>query len=97
MPQEPTGFSPFKLLYRRRVRGTLDVLKESWMKCSVEETPVIAHVVEMRNCMEEMSELVKKNVERTQQKQNAVYDRQAKPRSLEVGDDVLVLLPKQRN
>ena len=97
VPQESTGFSPFKLLYGRRVRGPLDVLKESWTKCSSEETPVIAHVVEMRNRLEEMRELVKKNVERTQQKQKAIYDRRAKLRSLEVGDDVLVLLPMRRN
>ena len=28
VPQETTGFSPFDLLYERRVRGPLDVLKE---------------------------------------------------------------------
>ena len=99
VPQESTGFSPFELLYGRRVRVPLDVtvLKESWTECSAKETPVIAHVVEMRDRVEEMSKLVKKNVERTQQKQKAVYDRRARPRSLEVGDDVLVLLPMQRN
>ena len=62
-----------------------------------EETPVIAHVVEMRNHLEEMREVVKKNVERTQQKQKAIYDQRAKPRSLEVGDDVRMLLPMRRN
>ena len=97
VPQESTGFSPFELLYGRRVRGPLDVLRESWTGCAPEETTAIAHVVEMRNRLEEMSELVKTNLEKAQQKQKAVYDRGAKPRSFEVGDEVLVLLPMQQN
>ena len=97
VPQESTGFSPFELLYGRRVRGPLDVLRESWTGCAAEETTAIAHVVEMRNRLEEMSELVKTNLEKAQQKQKAVYDRGAKPRSFEVGDEVLVLLPMQQN
>ena len=30
VPQASTGFSLFELLYGREVRGSLDVLKESW-------------------------------------------------------------------
>ena len=44
--------------------------------------------MDMRNRLEEMSELVKTNLEKAQQKQKAVYDQGAKPRSLEVGDEV---------
>ena len=97
VPQESTGLSPFELLYGRRVRGPLDVLRESWTGCSAEETTAITHVVEMRNRLEEMSELVKTNLEKAQRKQKAIYDRGAKPRSFEVGNEVLVLLPTQQN
>ena len=31
-PQEATGFSPFELLYRRSVRGPVQILKELWTK-----------------------------------------------------------------
>lgn len=31
-PQESTRLSPFELLYRRHVRGPLDVLQECWTR-----------------------------------------------------------------
>jgi len=50
----------------------------------------------MRDCLEEMSDLVKNNVEKAQQRKKAACDRGTKPRSLEVGD-LLALLPMQHN
>ena len=99
VPQESTGFSPFELLYGRRVRGPLDVLKETWTGYTAEEalTPVATYVLEMRDCLEEMSDLVQKGLGEAQQRQKALYDRRAKERTFEVGDQVLVLLPMQHN
>ena len=97
VPQESTGFSPFELLYGRRVRGPLDVLRETWTGESEEGVPGAACVVEMRNRLHEMTELVRENAGRAQQRQKRVYDRRAKQRSLDAGDQVLVLLPKPRN
>ena len=76
------------------MRGPLDVLRESWTGCSAE---AITHAVEIKNHIEEMSELIKTILEKAQQKQKVVYDIGAKPRSFEVGDEVLVFLPMQRN
>lgn len=97
VPQESTGFSPFELLYGRRVRGPLDVLKEAWTDGAADEAPVMTHVLEMREKLKEMSEIVKDNMEKAQQRQKAVYDRGTMTRDLEVGDEVLVLLPMRRN
>ena len=92
VPQESTGFSPFELLYGRRVRGPLDILKETWTGYTAEEaqTPVVIYVLEMRDRLEEMSDLVQKGLGEAQQRQKALYDRAAKEQTFEVGDQVLV-------
>ena len=50
------------------MRGPLGVLRESWTGYSAEETTAITHVVEMKNHLKEMSELIKTNLEKAQQK-----------------------------
>ena len=97
VPQETTGFSPFDLLYGRHVRGPLDVLREDWTGNRDFAVPVATYVIEMREWLVEMSQLVAKHSASGQQKQKQYYDRSAKCRSFEVGDQVLVLLPTTAN
>ena len=98
VPQESTGFSPFELLFGRHVRGPLDILRESWTgDVENEETPVAAYVVQMRDRLQEMAELVKENAGKAQQRQKRAYDRGSAQRTLQVGHQALVLLPNQRN
>ena len=93
VPQESTGFSPFELLYGRKVRGPLDVLKESWTGETTEPKTTIQQVIEMRQQMKEMSELVHHNMEKAQKRQKQLYDQGTRTRVLKEGDQVLVLLP----
>ena len=97
VPQETTGFSPFELLFGRRVRGPLDVLKEEWTGDRGTAVPVATHVVEMRERLVEMTQLVSENAAKSQQKQRRYYDQGAKSRRFDVGDQVLVLLPTTAN
>lgn len=55
-PQETTGFLPFELLHGHHVQGPLDVLREGWTETGNQEIPVAAHVVEMRDRLQEMME-----------------------------------------
>ena len=97
VPQESTGFSPFELFFGRRIRGPLDVLKEAWTGEAGEKTPVVTYVMQMRTHLHDMTEVVRDQAERAQQRQKKAYDHGAKQRKLNVGDEVLVLLPKPQN
>lgn len=97
-PQESTGFSPFELLYGRRVRGPLDVLSESWTDDEQQEDrDVSTHIAEMRHRLEEMCEHVQSNMAKAQQKQKKHYDKSTKHQQLEIGDKVLVLIPSRKS
>ena len=74
VPQESTGFSPFELLYGRRVRGPLDILKESWTGEAQEETPIAQYIVKMRTNLKEMADIVDVNAKAAQRRQKVIYD-----------------------
>ena len=66
VPQETINFSPFELLYGRRIRGPLDVLKESWKGVVEEQKTVTLPVLEKREWLQEMMGLVQVNVKKAQ-------------------------------
>ena len=93
VPQETTGFSPFEMLYGREVRGPLDVIRETWEADVSSGESIVSYVVGMRERLEAMAVLAKKNVGKAQRHQKAWFDRQARERELKVGEKVLILLP----
>ena len=97
VPQSSTGFSPFELLYGREVRGPLDVLKEEWEASKKSDESVLSHILLVRERLEEMSELVGKNMKGAQKCQKNWYDQNARERELIPGEEVLVLLPTSTN
>ncbi|XP_062614536.1 uncharacterized protein LOC134276295 [Saccostrea cucullata] len=95
VPHEETGFSPFDLLYGWPVRGPLSILK-SFMTGEEEiKTSEIDHVVNIRNKLADVTQLVQNNLEMRQSKIKDWYDRSASKRTLRPGDEVLVLLPTE--
>ena len=92
VPQESTGFSPFELLYGRDVRGPLDVLKETWVSSKRSSQDVLSYVL-MRDWISAMCDQVGENLKSARARQKKWYDRNARDRSFEAGDQVLVLLP----
>ena len=97
VPQSTTGFSPFKLLHGREVRGPLVVLREEWEASKKSDESVLSHILLVRERLEEMSELVSENLKVAQRCQKKWYDLDARERELEPGEEVLVLLPTSSN
>ena len=99
IPQDSTGFSPFEVLFGRTVRGLMHILKELWTK-DIEEPDVknsYQYVFELRERMEETMQLANNALQKAQGRYKHYYDKKARPRTLEVGDQVLILLPTASN
>ncbi|XP_047219374.1 uncharacterized protein LOC124867136 [Girardinichthys multiradiatus] len=97
VPQASTGFSPFKLLYGRQVRGPLDLLKDYWENPESAEENIVAYVVKMRQRLEEMTALAQECMRTAQQTQKRWYDQKSRERVLKPGQQVLLLLPTSDN
>ena len=95
VPQASTGFSPFELMFRRIVRGPLDVLKDTWEAGKSANESVVSYVENMREKLAAMTDLVQKNVSQAKHRQKIWYDRHAQERELVAGEKVLVLLPTE--
>lgn len=93
VPHASTGFSPFELLYGRQVRGPLDLLKEHWEDPGAKGENVVSYVVKMRQRLEQMTALAQEHMKTAQANQKTWYDKKARDRSFEPGQEVLLLLP----
>jgi len=86
---ESTGFAPFYLMFGRIPRLPVDV-----MFSSVERDDVVidydVYVKRLRNDLKEALILAQKNAEASQRRQADLYNKRAKGRSIEVGDQVLL-------
>ena len=97
VPQASTGFSPFELIYGRNVRGPLDILKESWEAKPKSPESVVSYVLMVRERLAKLRDIVRENLEDAQATQKQWYDRNARCREFQTGDQVLLLLPTSSN
>jgi hypothetical protein len=99
MPNDSSKFSPFELLYGRRVRGPLSILSELWGNCraSEEVRTTYQHVIDLRDKLEQTAKIAAENVKCSASRYKTYFDRRSKIRTLKEGDEVLVLLPTSSN
>ena len=99
VPQESAGFSPFQLLFGRSVRGPGTILKELWTKqVNIPEVKTsYEYVTELHERLEDSLKLAQEELQKSQKCYKKYYYRKAKPRHLEVGEQVLILLPIDSN
>ena len=98
-PQSTTGFAPFELLYGRSVRGPMTILSELWTGESEEgETKnTYQYVIDLQNRLETTCQLARQQIQKSKEKYSAQYNKKAKAREYDEGDEVLLLLPTDRN
>ena len=97
--QESTGFSPFELLFGRVVRGPLGILRELWTGDVVEPDTktTYQYVLDLKDRLEATCQVVQENLSKSAEKYRRQYNRKAKDRRFNVGDEVLLLLPTDTN
>ena len=81
------------LLYGRDVRGPLDVLREAWVSDKRSSQDVLSYVLLMRERLSAMMDHVKENLKTAAANHKRWYDRNARDRTFNAGEQVVVLLP----
>ncbi|XP_061920399.1 uncharacterized protein LOC133661276 [Entelurus aequoreus] len=93
VPQASTGFSPFELLFGRKPRGVLDLVKESWEEGPSPSKNEIQYVMDLRAKLHTLGHLSRENLLQAQERQQRLYNRGTQLRQFSPGEKVLVLLP----
>ena len=99
VPSDRTGFSPFELLYGRQCRGPLAVLRELWDNSDLpsEQRTLYNYVLELQDKLEECAQLAAETSAVSVKKYKTYFDVKSQNRQLKEGDEVLLLLPKEKN
>ncbi|KAL8618325.1 hypothetical protein ACOMHN_061170 [Nucella lapillus] len=100
LPSESTGFSPFKLLFGRKVRGPVSLLQEVWTDRSQEDEqdkPLYGYIFDLQNRLDEVAKVAMESVAKSSVRGKHYFDRKARDRRFKEGDEVLVLLPSSSN
>jgi len=97
IPNESTGYAPSTLVYGRKIRGLLAVMRDSWTKDDGAQRNVKMPAAKY---LEELTERIKtalaaagSNLAEAQQRSKETYDRRSTERYLQPGDLALFLQP----
>lgn len=83
--QESLGYSPYKLLFGRDIRGQLKLLKESWID-EHDSVTLSEYVVKMKEKLKSAQQLAKENLVEAQSEMKRQYDKHSVLRSFQPGD-----------
>ena len=99
VPQASLGFSPFEMLYGRAVRGPMTILRELWS--GEVDTPEVRstyqYILDLRDRLEDTCKMAQDTLRNSTERTRKYYNRKTSPRHIKVGDQVLLLLPTDRN
>ena len=94
---ESLGYTPFELVFGHRVKGPLEILKNDWMRKRQVEFDLSEYAVKFRERLQRAVQSACEHLRKSKVKMKERYDRQAKDRRFEPGDQVLTLVPTMQN
>ncbi|XP_078234983.1 uncharacterized protein LOC144583976 [Pogona vitticeps] len=98
VPQASTGFSPFELLFGRKVKGPLDLIKQNWEQITQgDPQDVVTYIDTLMNDLKRNLELAAENLQAQKVRQKTWYDQKARERHFNPGEEVLWLRPCKEN
>lgn len=99
VPNETTSFSPYELMFGRKVRGPMAILKTLMTKEGLTEENKISYqyVIDLKNRLQTGLATTQANVRVKTELNKRYYDRKTVSKDINVGDLVLVLKPKKGN
>lgn len=91
-PQESTGISPFQMLFGKKVRGPLKVLKDTIITTQAPNITVAKYIDKLRNTLESVRAIAAKNM-KTAQESMIKHQKSPVHRTFAVGEKVLIFFP----
>ena len=89
---ESLGVSPFDMVFGHHARGPLDMIREQW-EDSKSDINLVDYIDKFKSQVHQTWEFAINNLSKSQKLMKDHYDIKSKPRSFEVGQKVLALLP----
>lgn len=90
-----TGHSPFSLLYGRPIRGPASILAQSWKSETALPTSVEEILTTLKDRLETVSAIASQKDTQAKAKRKTEFDKQATAKELEIGQQVLVRIPRE--
>ena len=96
VPNESIGVSPFEMMFGRKVRGPLQIVKDKLLSDNtVEEVTISQYLQRLKEHFESIHNFARNNLTKSQQEMKSRYDKNVKVRKFNVGDSVLAFFPIQ--
>ncbi|XP_078233523.1 uncharacterized protein LOC144583518 [Pogona vitticeps] len=98
VPQASTGFSPFELLFGRRVKGPLDLIQQNWEQITQDDPQdVVTYINSLRNDLKRNLELAAETLQAQKVRKKAWDDQEGRERHFNPGEGVLWPRPCKEN
>ena len=81
----------------RRVRGPLDLLRQNWEKYEIDPETVLTYMYNLLNTLKSALNSAGENLQQAQTQQKTWYDKRARERKYNPGDEVLIQHPVRGN